>query len=243
MKKIIITGCPRTGSTALVYLLNACRNAFITNEFATFHYDDVSFDDTIKDNFIVNECKNFTKDKHWDLQDISNYREGLDHNLNFKLFGDKRPDYCECFASMDHLINNHQDAYFIFTHRHPCAIALSCIQRSSKEPNSKASWYARDVETASNIIVRHTNNWLSAMYPNVRNKLIVNYDFFIQHPKKLVNKLELYLGTKLNIDNPKDFYAHKNPFAYKQLMSDWQKKAVNSRFNILKEKIDRVIND
>lgn len=238
MKKIIITGCPRTGSTALVYLLNQSKDVLVTNELAVFHYSDQAFNKTINNEFIVNEAIRLAGDKNWNINDIINLRNGLIENTNFKFMGDKRPDYCCGFATMNFLIENHQDAYFIFTNRNPCATAHSFIKRSIKEKNTSADWYALDYDTATNTIVNRTNNWLNTLYPNVKNKLIVNYDDFVEKPANLVQILENFLGDSLEIKQPESTYCNKNCFEYKLNMSDKEQKVVNHKFSILKEKID-----
>ena len=57
MKKIIITGCPRTGSTALVYLLSSSPDVLVTNELATFHNSEIEFDKSINSlSIFSNKC-------------------------------------------------------------------------------------------------------------------------------------------------------------------------------------------
>lgn len=238
MKKIIITGCARTGSTALVYLLNQSKDVLVTNELAAFHYSDQAFNKTINNEFVVNEARRSAGDKNWNINDIINLRNGLIENTNFKFMGDKRPDYCSGFAPMNFLIENHQDAYFIFTHRDPCATAHSFLKRSRIEKDTGADWYALTYDAAANTIVNRTNNWLSTLYPNVKNKLIVNYDDFIEKPANLVQVLENFLGDNLEIKQPELTYCNKNYFAYKLNMSDREQNIVNYKFSILKEKID-----
>lgn len=238
MKKIIITGCPRTGSTALVYLLNQSKDVLVTNELAVFHYSDQAFNKTINNEFMVNEAIRSAGDKNWNINDIINLRNGLIENTNFKFMGDKRPDYCYGFDSMNFLIENHQDAYFIFTNRHPCATAHSFLKRSRIEKDTSADWYALDYETAADTIVSRTNNWVNILYPNVKNKLIVNYDDFVEKPANLVQLLENFLGDSLYIKQPEKTYCNKNYFEYELQMSEGQKNIVNYKFRIMKEKID-----
>ena len=76
------------------------------------------------------------------------------------------------------------------------------------------------------------------MYPNVKNKLIVNYDDFVEKPANLVQLLENFLGDSLDIKQPETTYCNKNYFEYELKMSEVQKNIVNYKFSILKEKID-----
>jgi len=241
MKKIIITGCPRTGSTALVYLLNQPQDVLITNELGTFHYSDKAFNMAIKNKFMISEAIRSAGDKNWNINDVINLRNGL-INTKFKFMGDKRPDYCSSFTNMESLIKNHQDAYFIFTYRNPCATAWSFIKRTTLEPkHKKVGWYALDFETAANTIVHRTNNWLSTLYPNVKHKLIVNYDDYIDKPANLVQVLENFLQYSLEIKQPELTYTNENSCEYKIKMDKRQQNLVKYKFSILKEKIDSLI--
>jgi len=240
MKKIIITGCPRTGSTALVYLLSSSPNVLVTNELATFHNREEEFNKSISDPFVVNENKKFLDNKPWSIKQIINYKNEDYTDNKFKFFGDKRPDYCINFAKMEHLIDHHQDAYFIFTYRNPCATAWSFKKRTIVEPDPNAEWYAKDVEQACYKMLIYTNNWLSTLYPRVKNKIIIDYDDYINSQNELVDKLEIFLGDKLNIQNAEQTYRHQSPFEYKQKLNQWEQRLITNTFSIMQSKIDKL---
>ena len=236
MKKIIITGCPRTGSTALALLISSSPFALVTNEVGTFHHSKRVFDKKVSKFF--GQEKKILNFESLNKNKLLNFSKSLDGNV--VLFGDKRPDYCASFTNMLHLIEKHQDAYFVFTHRNPCATAWSFLKRTKIEPNVKVAWCTDNIETAATTIVNRTNNWLSTLYPNVKNKMIVCYDNYINNQKKLVNDLESFFGESLNITHPEEIYAHKNPNDFKLCLSDDQINQINIKFSILKEKIDSI---
>ena len=147
MKKIIITGAPRTGSTALNTLLTHSPKILIMNEMAIFDYEPNHYYNCHRKKIDIKHNKNFLNLKGLTEKDIDDFFIGnFENKGNLEFFGDKFPTYCHDKTYCDHLVQNHSDAYFIFTYRNPCATIYSGIKRSKIEKDERADWFFRSFE-------------------------------------------------------------------------------------------------
>ena len=207
MKKIIITGAPRTGTTALGGLLTHSTNVLVTNELGLFEEYPRRYYERrgalLRDgtNARYLELKGLTE------KDIDNFFIGDFKNKgSLEFIGDKYPDYCLTVERCEALCRKHSDAYFIFTYRDPCAVVFSGMKRSEIEKDERAGWFFFDVEETTRKIVSRTSNWLNFILPNVKNKIIINYDHYVNNVGLLINDLNTFLDTKLDIYNPELLY-------------------------------------
>lgn len=218
MKKIIITGAPRTGTTALSNFLSHSSNILVTNELGTFHPDTAEYhkrkDSILNDstNQRYLELKKLTKK---DIDDF--YLDNFKNKDEIEFFGDKHTTYCSDFYQCAHLVKNYPDAYFIFTHRSLLAIAFSEIKRTAIEKDENADWFFTTYEESAKKSIFSTLNWATNIFPFVKNKIIIDYDNYIGNVNALVNDLNVFLNTKLDIFEPEKLYFHPHPKAYKGL--------------------------
>jgi len=263
MKKIIITGVTRTGTTALTTLLSQSSNILVTHELAIFDYNR-DFYHKRKRKFLLDpnekdsRCNSrFLKEKGLTEKDIDDFFIGDFKNKGkLEFFGDKFPTYCTTEKYCKHLVENHSDAYFIFTYRNPCATIYSDIKRSRIDKNEKADWYFRNLEDSTNRIINYTNNWSNFIYPNVDKKIIIDYDYYINNVNLLINDLNIFLNTKIDIFEPdkilgntelfdtgfRGLYEHPNPDEYKDNISQEQIDFILDKTMFMNNHIKSLIN-
>ena len=209
VKKIIITGAGRTGTTLLAGLLSSSPNILVTNELGIFDYNlnhyykrDIWFDDRL--NKEVLNRKGLTK------KDIDDFYTGNFKNKGgLEFFGDKFPTYCSDLLYCSHLVKNHSDAYFIFTYRNPCSTIYSGFHRSNLQfcefhrSNNKdiqnADWFFNNLEDSIKRFEKFVSNWSKHIFPHVKNKIIIDYDYYINNVDLLVNDLNKFLNTNLDL--------------------------------------------
>lgn len=244
MKKIIITGTPRTGTTALCSLLSHSTNVLVTNESGVFEQYPQRYykrrtmilADNINSRLL--ELKGLTE------RDIDNFFIGnFENKGNIEFFGDKYPDHCLTTERCNAVCEQHPDAYFLFTYRNPCAVVYSGMKRSEKEKDEHAGWFFFNVEDSTQKIVSRTSNWLNLIFPNVKNKIIINYDYYINNVNLLINDLNSFLDTKLDIHIPEPLYQHHNPNAYKDEMSQEMIDYITTETQSLDKVIQTLIKD
>ena len=213
MKKIIITGAPRTGSTALNVLLTQASNTLVMNEMAIFDYEPKHYYNCHRKKINKEINKNFLKLKGLTDKDIDDFFIGnFENKGNLEFFGDKFLTYCHTKEYCDKLVKNHSEAYFIFTYRDPCATIYSRIKRSKLERDERADWFFNGFEDASQKLMDRTSNWSNLIYPYVKNKIIINYDHYINNADLLINDLSAFLNTKLDIQNLETSIGHNEGF-------------------------------
>jgi len=252
MKKIIITGTMRSGTTALSTMLSYSPNILIMDELGLFHADGQNYHNRkgkkIKNvtNRKVLACKGLTE------ADIDNFYVGnFENKGNIEFFGDKFPDYCHSNPGViggnncKNIVKNHSDAYVIFTYRNPCASIYSQIKRSKIENKSEMPWYFTTFDEAVNKLTRQTENWYNHIYPHIKNKFIVDYDYYVNNPNLLINHLSIFLNTKIDINledtyvghnesfdsGSRSLYEHPNKDEYKTVLSPDEILYINRRTN------------
>jgi hypothetical protein len=202
MKKIIITGFPRTGTTALANILNHSSKILITNESGLFDNNPLNYE-VRKDSFLKNNRANneFLNRKNLTMDDVDNFCNGnFEKKGDIEFIGDKFPTYCTSQDYCRHFVNNHQDAYFIFTYRNPCATLYSGYNRGKFEERITADWYFHDAQSSSQKFNYYNGNWAEFIYPRVKNKIIINYDYYINNIDLLLKDLSRFLDVDLNIE-------------------------------------------
>lgn len=245
MNKIIITGVPRTGTTALATLLTQSKNILITNELGIFSPNKETYIKQ-KKSFLKEQKDNnhpykgayansqFLKDKEFTEQDLDNFFAGDFTNCgDIRFFGDKFPTYCTDDIKCDHLARNHYDAYYIFTYRNPCAVINSFIKKTKVHKNEWADWFFNNLDESIQKIIDYTTNWSTKILPHVDKKIIINYDYYINNVNLLLHNISNFLNTTIiipNVHNTKGhreifdtsyrgLYEHPNPEDYKTNLS------------------------
>lgn len=201
MKKIIITGAPRTGATVLCNLLSHSPKILITDELATFDHD--------RDHYIRRSetwvhtskiTKRALENKHLTLEDINSFLAGGFRNKgNLEFFGDKFPTYCFDRVYCSHLATKHSDAYYIFTYRNPFATIYSGKKRTEVDKNEKADWFFKSIEESTEKFKKFVSNWSGHIYPHVENKIIIDYDKYVNNVDLLMRDLSVFLGISLDL--------------------------------------------
>jgi hypothetical protein len=215
MKKIIITGLPRSGTTALANLLNHSPKIVITNELGIFDHNQEHYK-TRSEAWLKNNkpTQKFLSRKRLTGGDINDFLAGNFTNKNsLEFYGDKFPTYCADRHYCSHLSQNHSDAYFIFTHRNPCATIYSGVHRSNLHVNqTHADWFYKGLEDSTNKFRELTLNWSNFIYPYVKNKIIIDYDRYINNFDLLVNDLSKFLNTSLDLPKVEQMDAVSGSF-------------------------------
>jgi hypothetical protein len=213
MKKIIITGAPRTGSTALNALLMQSSKILVMNELAIFDYEPNHYYNVHREKINNELNQRFLKHKNLSEKDIDDFFIGnFENKGNLEFFGDKFLTYCYNEEYCDHLVKNHSDAYFIFTYRNPCATIHSRIKRSKIEKDEKADWYFTNLEETSKRFITRTSNWVTLLHPYIKNKFIIDYDHYINNANLLIKDLSSFLNTDINIQAPETLIGHNEIF-------------------------------
>jgi hypothetical protein len=244
MKKIIITGVPRTGTTALAGLLSHSTNILTFNELGIFDYNSGNYHK--RKNTLLKDSTNarFLELKNLNVKDIDDFVAGDFRNKgNIEFLGDKFPTYCVDAKYCRHFVENYSDAYFIFTYRSPCATIYSGIKRSKIEKDEKADWYFKDLNESTERLINQTVNWSTAIYPNVKNKIIINYDHYVNNVNLLINDLNLFLNTKLDVHKPEKLYCHLNPNAYKDVLNKEEIEYINNKTRPVELYVQKLISN
>jgi hypothetical protein len=249
MKKIIITGAPRTGTTALATLLTQSSNILVTNELALFDNNPNRY--YFKKQMFLSEAPHtnhvnarLLRHKGLTEKDIDDFFVGNFKNKGpLEFFGDKYPTYCTGIGYCDHLVEVHSDAYFIFTYRNPCAVLSSFLKRTQVDRNARADWYFEDIEKSLEKIITYNTNWSKHIFPRVEKKIIIDYDYYINNAKLLINDLSKFLNTTIDIKDPdriqghteyydkgfRRLYEHPNPDEYKDNFTPEEINFVNEK--------------
>jgi hypothetical protein len=221
MKKIIISGTFRSGTTALATLMSLDPKILVMDEVGIYHIDSQKYQ--------KRKCKlkNITntkalKGKNLIEKDIDDFFLGdFTNKGKIEFLGDKFPEYCGGVDICNHLVKKHPDSYFIFTYRNPCASIYSRIKRCKFELGHtqqldhdcyKHPWYFKNLEVSVNELIKQTENWYKLIYPNIKNKFIINYDDYVNKVDLLIKDLSVFLGVTIDIDCPETQIGHNELF-------------------------------
>lgn len=235
-KEIIITGCPRTGTTALCSLLYHSSRVLITNELALYHPDKEAPRKRMRLP-LDSHVKRALELKNWSIERLEDFRQGNLSDSTIDVFGDKNPDYCLNPAMINYFTTNQPCDYYIFTHRNPCAIVASFLRRSAREKDVQATWYSQTAEEAANKAVEYTRNWTTYFYPKVDKKKIVIYEDHCEDVNNLIQELNEFLGITLDIHKPERLYYPVNINTWQDYLSPADIDMVKRKF----EPIDQLV--
>lgn len=240
MKKIIITGAARSGTTVISNLLSMSPKIIVTPELGIFHPDQKWAQSRMSE-YIANESKiqDCFKYKNLTIDDINDFLNGDYSNRgDLEFFGDKWPTYCTSPEICSHMVEKYSDAYFIFTDRNPCATMYSRLYRTNKESNISErqkdllkDWYVKSIEDATQNLIRDTTNWINFIYPKVENKTIINYENAINDFDSLAAQLEEFLGATLDLPEKEkmiNYASMQHDVGYKEKKNLYESSTIDS---------------
>jgi len=250
-KQVMITGCPRTGTTALSTLLSHCEGVFISNELAIYENPPRILEHHLSmldssPNWNQN-LRNILKIKGWSNADLRRFLSN-GFNDDIKLTGDKFPAYCIIDELMSDIADSSPCSHYIFTHRNPCAVVASFLRRSRIENHPKAFWYATTAEEALEKVISYTLNWSTILWEALEKKIIITHEDYCDNAGKLLDKLSdfLDLELKMGTHKPEDIYRSTNNAGlcsksyYKDELSTKEIDMINAKFSPIQEHVMRL---
>lgn len=216
MKKVIITGCSRSGTTALAELLSNSPNILITNEVGNFTFiEEDSLEPVLARKYEIENFRRILNNKgiyeeyyqHKSFFENTSYIKNLHENYNLSVIGDKWPDYLFHIRDIAMMNNGLSDFYFIFTIRscfHFINSSTSAYNRGLRNV-----WNFNDPKVAEAYWLKHNKELINNVtLLNNRNIpcLIVNYENHVSNPKKLISNIEDFISEKITINNPEEIY-------------------------------------
>jgi len=197
MTQIIISGCPRSGTTALKDLLNTQRNTCITNELEFYVGDNASFIERLESKWFNNfsrDCKKKNIDsvlfRDHILHDKTKTVSYL-HSLGYQIVGDKFPGYIMSQVK-DRIIQiSKQNIKFIFCVRDCRDFISSSLRHYSKDINLRTNqWVKCTIHEACAHWVMY-NKGLQELIQHIpsENHMIVQYEKAVKNNAKLIYRI------------------------------------------------------
>lgn len=210
-QEFVICGCPRTGTTALMHLLNHSHKVFVTNELGNYTWGDdwnlrlkYAKDDSLLMDYF--HSKQIDIDKVAQYSNNRTFFEVLSEQYKIPIVGDKYHSYAlkhdfECIRSYK------PDIKFIFTIRDPKAVIASSLR--SKEKNI---WSFSSLEQAAQMwynynlaIFRCIDKLDKSQY------LVLRYEDCCKNLTKMIRKLSIFFEEILEFEeNPESLYIPTN---------------------------------
>lgn len=258
MKKIIITGAPRSGSSALNNILNCSPKIFSTEEMGIYSFNARHYWNCKPDKIAITSNRKYLAQKNLTAYDLDNFFLGNFANRgNIEFFGDKFLPYSWDNQHGIHIVKNYPDAYFIFVYRNPCASIHSGFKRSQFDDNKKADWFFKSLEESTKRHIFHAANWATNLYPNVKNKIIIDYDYYINNVDLLIKDLSKFLDIDMLILNTESLigynecfdngyrglYIHPNPDEYKSVFTEDSISYINTQSLNMRRQIRALIEE
>jgi hypothetical protein len=216
MKKVIMTGCPRSGTTALCTLLSHDPDTLITNEVGNFSWEQDSFIDRL--NKIVNKhyiewalnLKNIDKEDFVEnvKSDVTRFAENISEKYSIKVVGDKLPGYINSLYDIYHA---NREAYYIITLRSVQHFVTSSINHYNK--GVRTGWTFETITEAEKFWVA-TNCKLiediGKIIPFGAKIILIRYEDIGPDIDRTINKISLFLGHEFKISNPRGGFDPPN---------------------------------
>lgn len=228
VEEVIITGCPRTGTSALGALLYHSEGVMITNELSTYHSNKNAI--SVSLDLVNPHLDRALELKGWSIDNLTDYLSGDFEDHSIKLFGDKNPAYCCDTFLPQHLSTTYPDFKYLFCYRDPCATVSSFLRRSTRENDVTAAWYSRCPDDALDIIIKYTLNWATLLYPKVKNKKIIVYEDYCEDLNRLMQELNKFFGITLTIHEPERIYLPVNVDTWKSDLSAEAIEMIKTKF-------------
>ena len=209
MKKVIMTGCPRSGTTALCTLLSHDAKTLITNEVGNFTWDKELFEDRIKESVnkhYINwalDLKNINKEEFVQAvkDDPTKYCENINDKFGVEIVGDKLPGYIDSLCDIYHA---NRDAYYLITLRSVQHFVTSSNRHFAR--GERSGWTFETVNEAQKFWVSVNCKLLEdigRIIPFGAKLLLVRYEDIGLDIDQTIKRISNFLYTDLKIDNPR----------------------------------------
>lgn len=192
INKVIITGCPRSGTTALMKLMNTHSDIYITQELSAFT-ELLTKEKIIKRTELTNLIKLI---EEYGSPDFYNH-------MNFQIVGDKLPDYC-LPNYHDYLLSH--DLKYIFCLRSCRSFCDSAVRHYNL--GIYKSWTSRSYYDASCKWFNYNKSMLDLMFKiNPRKYVLVKYENAICDIEEYLKRISKMCNFPIELGNPfKDYY-------------------------------------
>ena len=209
MKKVIMTGCPRSGTTALCTLLSHDPNVFITNEVGNFTWEENVFPERLNEVSSRYYIKWLLDLKKIDQKDFINklsknptrYSEIIHEEYGIEVVGDKMPGYINSLYDIYHA---NKDAYYIITLRGVQHFVTSSTNRYNK--GVRAGWTFETVAEAQKFWVLQNCKMIEdvgKIIPFGANLILIRYEDIGPDIDQTIKRISDFLGYKIKVDNPR----------------------------------------
>lgn len=197
MTQIIISGCPRSGTTALKDLLNTQHNTCITNELKFYAGDNAAFTERLESkwfNHFSQECKKKNIDsisfRDHILHDKTKTTEYL-HGLGYQIVGDKFPGYLLSKVKNRIIQLSRKNIKFIFCVRDCRDFISSSLRHYSKDIDLIANQWIKCTihEACAHWVMFNKNLQELTQHIPPENHMIVQYEKAVSDNAKLVYRI------------------------------------------------------
>lgn len=197
MTQIIISGCPRSGTTALKSLLNTQHNTCVTNELKFCAGNNDAFAERLNSSWFKkfsNECKKKNIDpelfRDHIIEDKIKTSKYL-HSLGYQIVGDKFPGYVLPNYHKKIIELSRKGFKYIFCIRDCRGFISSSIRAYERGVNPKGNvWVYCTIHEACEHWVKY-NKGLQALIQHIpsENYIIVQYEQAVRNNAKLVDRI------------------------------------------------------
>tara|TARA_R110000824_G_scaffold112318_2_gene261405 strand:- start:193 stop:906 length:714 start_codon:yes stop_codon:yes gene_type:complete len=209
MKKVVMTGCPRSGTTALCTVLSHDPRVFISNEVGNFSYGKDNFGDRVKyalsKEYVswMLDNKNISQDDF--LDKVSGSRQeycSIIHNeYQQEVVGDKLPGYIECLLD---IYRENPDAYYIITLRSVQHFVTSSNNHFAA--GKRNIWTFETIDEAQKYWVEQNSNLIvdvGQMIPQGAKLILIRYEDIGPNIDQTIKRISDFLGYEIKVHNPR----------------------------------------
>lgn len=221
-KLLLVSGCPRSGTTLMNIVLNTHPEVAITNEINLYsiinNMDNIFFrrekkikkmiflekeiqrEKTIRETWNANELLEWIPKKNQCKKNIIYNLCSSIKNSKINIYGDKTPTYYRNDLSL--LANDlNQDIFVIHISRDPFEVISSIERRIKNSKKNKDYWKSiLDLKSAINEWIFAWNSRKNLSKFNRVNLLDLNYNAFIKNPKYGVEIISNFLNIRNKFD-------------------------------------------
>jgi len=218
-KLMLLSGCPRSGTTLINFILNSHPKVAITNEIdlVKMHHElsEIIFSKNVKYN--LNKITRKKSDAETlDLDNVTKFRpqnnqlipeviklfcSSINDSADLQIYGDKTPTYY--LYDIENLIklSSNKTIYILHITRNPISVVESIRRRTINSLKGKDYW--RALVTTRDALIHWTKAWNARKILRSHKAikfLDLNYDAFIMNPDKGYE----VIGNFLEIENTFD---------------------------------------
>jgi hypothetical protein len=208
MKKVVFTGCPRSGTTALCTLLSHDKDILITNEVGNFVWERDSFSDRIDKMIEKQPIKHALSLKDINPYDFADkvridpaiYCDNVNEAYGIEIVGDKLPGYGPLLKDIYHA---NRDAYFLITIRNVRHFVTSSTNHYNA--GRRMDWCFETIDEAQKFWVDTNAKMLEnigSIIPLGAKILLIRYEDIQLDIKQTLKKISDFLYHEIKIENP-----------------------------------------